>query len=68
MPQQPAGGHPYGVFTASAGQGGHGVGGGTPVVDGTAPSGVPALGVHTTVRTTFHTIWCGVLNMRTVNH
>ena len=45
----PAGGHPDGVFTASAGQGGHGVRGGTPVVDGTAPSGVPASGVHTTV-------------------
>ena len=45
----PAGGHPDGVFTASAGQGGHGVGGGTPVFDGTAPSGVPTSGVHTTV-------------------
>ena len=45
----PAGVHPDGAFTASAGQGGHGVGGGTSVFDGTAPSGVPASGVHTTV-------------------
>ena len=45
----PAGGHPDGVFTASAGQGGHGVRGGIPVFDRTAPSGVPALGVHTTL-------------------
>ena len=44
----PDGGHP-GVSTASAGPGGHGVWGGTPVVEGMTPSGVPASGVQTTV-------------------
>ena len=43
------GGHPDSVSTASAGPGGHGVWGGTPVVEGMTPSGVPASGVQTTV-------------------
>ena len=34
------GGHPDGVFTASAGPGGHDVWGGTPVFEGMTPSGV----------------------------
>ena len=40
---------PDGVSTASAGPGGHDVWGGTPVVEGMTPSGVPASGVQTTV-------------------
>ena len=53
----PDGGHPDGVFTASAGPGGHGVGGGTPVVEGTAPSGVQASGVQTTAGQHSTAIW-----------
>ena len=69
-----AGGHLDGVSTDSAGQGafansviaGHGLGGGTPVVDRAAPSGIPASGVHTTVGLHSHHL-VRVSNMRIVN-